>query len=307
MMRLAGPNADAATARQEPWKPFEHHAGRDPDAYERHYNPRSSVPHFAVYGSRRGPLNARALAERRSQADVPYGAHPRHRLDIYRAVSGGSAPVHVFFHGGYWRSGDKGNFAYLGASLAEQGITAVIPNYELCPNSDLGQVVRSAREAFGWVTRHIGSHGGDPGRLTLSGHSAGAHLCAAILCGSAMDELASGVAIQGVTFLSGAFDPTPAVHARVNGEIGLTVEMASLYDMERQVPRNACPSRVFVGGDEPAGWIALSERYDAHLRANGAESVLDVLPGLHHFDIADLYRQPDSPVCRAIRIQAGLA
>lgn len=293
-------------ARLEQWTPFEDHAGRDPDAYERHYNPRSAVPHFDIYGARRGPLNASALAERRSEADVPYGHHPRHRLDIYRAVSGAAAPVHVFFHGGYWRSGDKANFAYLGASLAGQGITTVIPNYELCPEADLGQVVHSARAAFAWVMHHIGSHGGDPGHLTLSWHSAGAHLCAAILCGEGMGRLAPGVAIGGVTFLSGAFDPTPAVHARVNAEIGLSADMASLYDMERQVPRVPCHSRIFVGGDEPPGWIALSERYDAHLRANGLVSELEILAGFHHFDITDLYRQPDGPVCRAIRIQADL-
>lgn len=298
---------DAAMAPGDGWTPFERHAGRDPDAYERHYNPRSAVPHFGIYASRREPLNARAFGERRSAADVPYGSHPRHRLDIYRAVSGGSAPVHVFFHGGYWRSGDKANFAFVGASLAEQGITAVVPNYELCPASDLGQVVRSARAAFAWVADQIGSHGGDPGRLTLSGHSAGAHLCAAILCGDGMDALAPGVSIRGATFLSGAFDPTPAVHARINAEIGLTAEMASRYDMERRPPRIPCPARVFVGGDEPPGWIALSERYDAHLRANGIDCALEILPGLHHFDITDTYQHGDSPVCRAIRSQAGLA
>lgn len=296
-----------SAAGQDSWTPFENHAGRDPDAYERHYNPRAAVPHFAVYGARRGPLNERALAERRSEADVPYGPHPRHRLDIYRAVPGDAAPVHVFFHGGYWRSGDKANFAYLGASLAEQGITTVIPNYELCPEADLGQVVRSARQAFAWVAAHAGAQGGDPGRLTLSGHSAGAHLCAAILCGEEMDRLAPGIAVRGATFLSGAFDPTPAIHARVNAEIGLTAEMAALHDMERQVPRVACPSRVFVGGDEPPGWIALSQRYDAHLRANGIASSLEILPGLNHFDITDAYGQGDGPVCRAIRQQAGLA
>lgn len=293
--------------QHDEWTPFEEHAGRDPDAYERHYNPRSAVPDFAVYGARRAALSERALAERRSVADVPYGPHPRHRLDIYRAVSGGPAPVHVFFHGGYWRSGDKANFAYLGASLAEQGITAVIPNYELCLDSDLGQVVHSARAAFAWVMDHARSQGGDPGRLTLSGHSAGAHLAAAILCGDGMDRLAPGIAIRGATFLSGAFDPTPAVHARVNAEIGLTAEIAALYNMERHVPRVSCPARIFVGGDEPPGWIALSERYDAHLRANGVASGLEVLAGFHHFDITDAYGRSDSPVCRAIRHQAGLA
>ena len=299
--------ASAAGAGEERWTPFEHHAGRDPDAYERHYNPRAAVPHFGIYASRRGPLNARALAERRSAADVPYGPHPRHRLDVYRSVSGEAAPVHVFFHGGYWRSGDKANFAYLGASLAEQGITAVIPNYELCPDSDLGHVVHSARAAFAWVMGQIAPHGGDPSRLTLSGHSAGAHLCAAILCGPGMDALAPGTALRGATFLSGAFDPTPAVHARVNAEIGLTAEMAALYNMERHVPRVPCPSRIFVGGGEPPGWIALSERYEAHLRANGIACGLEVLPGVHHFDITDAYGQSGSPVCRAIREQAGLA
>lgn len=301
------PSPDIAEAREHAWTPFEDHAGREPDAYERHYNPRAAVPHFATYAARRGPLNERALRERRSAADVPYGPHPRHRLDIYRAVSGDAAPVHVFFHGGYWRSGDKVNFAFLGASLAEQGITAIIPNYELCPDSDLGQVVHSARAAFAWVMSNVATYGGDPSRLTLSGHSAGAHLCAAILCDDALDRLAPGIAIRGATFLSGAFDPTPALHARINSEIGLTPAIASRYNMERRLPRVRCPSHIFVGGDEPPGWIALSERYDRHLGANGLDSAFEILPGFHHFDITDLYGQSDSPVCRAIRGQIGSA
>ncbi len=300
------PVDEISAMQRDVWVPFEGHAGRDPEGYERHYNPRSAVPDFAETAARRAPLNARALAERRSAADVPYGPHPRHRLDIYRAVADGRAPVHLFFHGGYWRSGDKENVAFIGASLAEQGITAVIPNYELCPASDLGQVVRSARAAFAWVAAHVGSYGGDPGRITLSGHSAGAHLCAAILCADEADKPASA-AVLGVTFLSGAFDPTPAVYARVNAEIGLTVEAAARHNMERRVPRAACPSRLFVGGDEPAGWIALSARYDAHLRANGLTSSFEILPGHHHFDITDLYQRADGPVCRGIREQAGLA
>ena len=89
--------------------------------------------------------------------------------------------MHVFFHGGYWRAQDKQNFAFVAAELVPRGITTVVVNYDLCPAVTLDQTVASAIEAFAWTGRSIAAHGGDPARITLSGHSAGAHRRAAAL------------------------------------------------------------------------------------------------------------------------------
>src|SRR3954471_13579951 len=152
------------------------------EEHEFQYNPQRAVPNFADHQAERAPANAAARATLKCHRDVAYGDHPLRRLDVYPAADGlGSAPVHVFFHGGYWRAQDKENFAFVAKGLVSRGITTVIANYELCPASTLDGVVDSALAAIEWVCRHIAEYGGVPKRVSFSGHSAGAHLCAEAL------------------------------------------------------------------------------------------------------------------------------
>ena len=280
-------------------------AQRAPEDYERAYNPRVAAPDFQAFTDGRAPLNERAWRESRTRADIAYGPHPRHRLDLYQGDGGGPRPVLLFFHGGYWRSGDKAAFGYLGAALAGQGITAVVANYELCPASDLDAVVASALRAFGWVMRHVADHGGDPGNVALSGHSAGAHLCAAILCGGGA-LVPPGAALRGAALVSGIYDPTPTLHARVNAEIGLTAAVAARQRLEGRPLQLPCPVELLVGGREPPEWIDLSLRHARALQRLGHDPGVQVLPGLHHFSILDTYRHAGSPVRRAIAGHLGI-
>jgi acetyl esterase/lipase len=127
-------------------------------------------------------------------ADVSYdlGSPPAdpdaNRLDIYtpRAIERAPAPVVVYVHGGSWRTGDKGNkIANKARLFSSNGMLLVSVNYRLSPNppqsSKPGRIRFPAHpndlgEAIGWLERNIGRYGGDPGRLILVGHSAGAHL-----------------------------------------------------------------------------------------------------------------------------------
>ena len=192
-----------------------------------------------------------------------------------------------------------------------EGICAAIANYDLCPAVTLDGTVASALRAIAWTWRHARDYGGDPDRLTLSGHSAGAHLCAIAL---AHDWTAAGLpadVIKGAVPVSGIFDPEPAMHTTVNAEIGLTAEVARRNNALRLAPRVRCPVKLFVGGDEPTDWIRQSELYAEHLRQHGLAAELTVVPGAHHFDILDKYVDPTSPIVRAIadlahgRVEAG--
>jgi arylformamidase len=266
--------------------------GLSPEEHEFQYNPQAAFPNFKEYQAQRAPINERAKAELACRRDVPYGDHPLRRLDIYPAARP-NAPVHLFFHGGYWRTQDKENFAFVALPLVAAGITAVVVNYELCPASTLDEVADSALAAFAFVRREIASDGGDPDRIALSGHSAGAHLCAEILADARPEGL------TGAVLISGIYDPVPAMRTTVDAEIRLTPDMARRRDVERRRIVARCPVAIFAGGLEPWHWIDQSFRYSHHQRRHGLDPEVHVLPGWNHFDIVQQFLDPHSPIVRA--------
>ncbi|MBK6008738.1 alpha/beta hydrolase [Ramlibacter ginsenosidimutans] len=269
-----------------------------PDQHEYQYNPQKAFPGFARYGKERAGQNEQVRRDLKP-VEVRYGEHALRTLDVYRAP-GTANPVHIFLHGGYWRTQDKQNFAFIAGALVPVGITTVIVNYELCPQSTLDGVVDSALSAFEWTCRNIANHGGDPRRISLSGHSAGAHLAAEIL---ATDWSARGVdasAITGTTLISGIFDPTPAMKTTVNEQLRLTPELASRHDVERRPLKVQCPVAIIAGSLEPEQWVDQSLRYYHHLRRHGMCPELHVLEGHDHFGILTDYLEAHSPTLRAI-------
>lgn len=272
----------------------------NPDEHEFQYNPQKAFPDFDQYRRNRDPANVAAQSLARRQ-DVAYGPHPLHTLDIYPAAGPDKAPVHVFFHGGYWRAQDKANFAYVAGALVPLGVTTVIANYELCPDSTLDAVAESALAAVEFVGKSIGEHGGDPAAITVSGHSAGGHLGAECL---ACDWTSRGLPadlIRGATLISGIFDPAPARLTSVNAQLNLTEEIIARRNVEVRTPHVHCPVALVVGGLEPWQWIDQSYRYAHQLHRHGATYSTHVVPNRGHFDIIDEYLDADSITMRAIR------
>jgi arylformamidase len=265
------------------------------------FNPQRAFPNFKDAQEKRRAANARARSSLAPYLDLPYGEHTLRRLDIFHAMSvEKAAPVHVFVHGGYWRAQDKENFAFVATELVRRGIVTVVINYELCPGSTLDLVVESALAAIEWVSRHIEEYGGDPRRISLLGHSAGAHLCAV---GLAADWRARGINpsfIRGAVLVSGIFDPAPAMRTTVNADLRLTPDIVARHDVERRVLTIACPVSILAGGLEPWMWIDQSFRYSHHLRRQGQDPEVLVQPGYTHFDILDQYFDAESPLLRAV-------
>lgn len=277
------------------------------DDHEFQYNPQRAFPDFAEYGARRQPWNDAALAGLTKIADLAYGDHPLRRLDLFpgKPLDGRPCPVHVFIHGGYWRAQDKLDYAYVAAPLAARGVTTAVINYELCPASTLDGVADSAIAAVEWLHRNVAQHGGDRMAISLSGHSAGAHLCAEAL---AVDWAARGIDpgfITGAVMLSGIFDPAPAMGTTVNDMLRLTPEIIARRDVERRPVGITGPAWLFAGGREPWRWIDQTFRYAHHLHRSGGDPAVQVLPGYNHFDIIDQYHDAESPIAQAVLRSAG--
>ena len=134
---------------------------------------------------KRAFLIAAALLSRveAQTTNVPYveHGHARQVLDIYSPPNAAKLPVVFWIHGGGWEAGDKSDVKLKPQWFMDRGFVVVSTNYRLLPDVDMGTLIRDVAKAFAWTQQHIAEHGGDPRRVLVGGHSAGAQL-AAILC-----------------------------------------------------------------------------------------------------------------------------
>jgi acetyl esterase/lipase len=123
----------------------------------------------------------------RVEPDLAYYEGPgfddaKHRLDLFEPTSAGPHPVIVFVHGGGWLFGDRhwlaDAYGKLGRRLAQRGLVAAIVSYRLAPGAKHPAQIEDVSRAVAWVLRHAAERGGDPQRVFLMGHSAGAQLVA---------------------------------------------------------------------------------------------------------------------------------
>lgn len=145
-------------------------------------------------------------------AGLSYGDGPRRKLDVYRPLDArGQAPVVVFFYGGNWDSGERGNYAFVGRALASRGIVTVVADYRLYPEVTYPDFLTDSAMAVAWIAKRAASYGGDPKRLFVMGHSAGAYNAAML----ALDSRwlgAQGMApsdLRGWIGLAGPYDFLP--------------------------------------------------------------------------------------------------
>lgn len=115
--------------------------------------------------------------------DIPYtkNADKLQTLDVYSPPRAKDLPVVFWIHGGGWQAGDKAEVHMKPQVFNGKGFIFVSTNYRLLPDVDMGTLTRDVAKSSRWVHDHIAEHGGDPKRLLIMGHSAGAQL-AALLC-----------------------------------------------------------------------------------------------------------------------------
>jgi acetyl esterase/lipase len=163
-----------------------------------------------------GTINALSPGKAlRTQEALAYGSHARHKLDIYTPANASArAPVVVFFYGGNWTTGQRDDYAFVGRALAARGFVVVIPDYRLYPEVKYPDFLDDAAQAVAWTAREIGRFGGDPQRLYVMGHSAGAYNAAMVAL--APDYLAKfgmkAASLRGWIGLAGPYDFIPIVN-----------------------------------------------------------------------------------------------
>ena len=160
--------------------------------------------------------------------DIPYVTPGQERqvLDIYSGPNAKNAPVVFWIHGGGWQAGDKSDVQVKPKAFMERGFVFVSTNYRLLPQVPMETIVQDVAKAIRWVHEHISEYGGDPQRLFIMGHSAGAQL-AALLCtddrylkaeGLSLAIIKGCVPVDGDTYDVPAIIETAETRRRVHGQ-----------------------------------------------------------------------------------------
>jgi len=222
----------------------------------------------------------------RSARNVAYGPQAYQRLDVYaprRRTREAAAPVAVFFYGGSWDTGRRQDYNWVGQALASRGFVTVLPDYGLYPAVRYPGFLQDGAEAVRWAQDHAAEFGGDPNRIVLVGHSAGAYNAAMI----ALDRrylTAAGVDprhIRALAGLSGPYDFLPLTDPIAIRTFGEAKDLAATQPTSF-VTADAPPAFLATGDDDTMVYSKNTVKLAAKLRAAGVEVQEAHYPGIDH-------------------------
>ena len=230
-----------------------------------------------------GDSGARAAAR-----GVSFGADPRLKLDVYvpdKMTVDAKLPVVIFFYGGGWVDGARGDYGFAARAFAARGMIAIVPDYRLVPNVRFPTFIEDGAQAVKWARDHVAQFGGDPARIVVSGHSAGAYIGAML----ALDRHYLGDigvdpgTIRAAALLSGPYDFFPFTEIRGRDALGQWPRPADTQPIT--FARADAPPMLLMHGTadtivEPRNSQALA----AKLAALGAPVDLKLYPGKSHTD-----------------------
>jgi acetyl esterase/lipase len=218
--------------------------------------------------------------------DIPYAQDARHTLDICRPRGAAVAPVVVFFYGGGWRSGSKRLYRYVARALARRGYVAVLPDYRIYPEVRYPDFLVDGAAAVRWTKDNVARFGGDPQKIFLMGHSAGAHI-AAMLAVDPVWLRKTGLApdrdIAGLIGLAGPYDFLPLRDQTLKIIFGGAdrPETQPICHVAPGVP----PALLVTGDADKVVDPGNSTRFADRLRAAGNDATALIYPRVGHFNI----------------------
>lgn len=220
---------------------------------------------------------------------IDYGTAPRQQLDIWAPTNRHPSvrlPVVIFYYGGAWVKGSRQEYGFVGRAYAANGFIAVIPDYRLVPGVVFPTFVQDSAQAVQWVHDHIADFGGDPRRITLAGHSAGAYNAAMIaLDGRYLRSV--GVdpkVVRAAALFAGPYDFYPFDGPRSKAAFGAWPRPAETQPVT-YVSKDAPPLFIAQGTADDVVKPRNAPRLAARLKAVGAPFVLKEYPGKSHNDL----------------------
>ena len=229
------------------------------------YNPSLNNPQAAAYIADYATRSELTRSKLHHLAGLRYGEHPRATLDFFPGTQH-TAPLHVFFHGGYWRALSAQSFSFMANALVEAGQHVAIVNYPLLPEVTLPEQIAAARKALVWLWQHATDLHIMPHHITLLGHSAGAHLVASCLT---TDWTLLGLPQHPwarALYLSGLFDLAPFPHSWLQPELQLrNSDVATCSPLLKPIP-TGCATLSAVGAHESTEFERQSRLWQSQLQ-----------------------------------------
>jgi len=229
---------------------------------------------------------------RKVASDIAYGEGPRRQLDVYAPVAAakGKRPVIMFIYGGSWANGTREGYHFAARALSAAGFVTIVPDYRLVPEVYFPGFVEDCAAAVRWTRAHAAEYGGDPDRIVLVGHSAGAYNAAML----ALDPLFLGrdrAAIKGFAGLAGPYDFLPLdgpISVRTFGRWPRPQETQPIHYADASAP----PMLLLHGADDDTVWPKNSINLDRKLRSLGVSSQLKIYHDLGHVGIVTALARP---------------
>ncbi len=227
--------------------------------------------------------------------NVPYGSLPRQKLDVYEPSSGKPAGIVVFFYGGSWQHGAKGEYLFVAEALTENGYIAVLPDYRLYPSVTFPAFVQDGALAIRWAHDHAKEIGGDPQHIYLMGHSAGGHIAALLtLDGSYLESVGLKRSdVRGTVGLAGPYDfPVKPNFRKLFGAASATQPIDPAIEPINFVDGKEPPMLLLQGADdttvEPGNAIRLANQ----IRKLGGKVQLILYPHCGHVGVVAGFAYP---------------
>lgn len=283
----------------------------DQDSLDKAYDNRGRFPDTDDCKAAQAAASDEAKAAFENKLDVRFGDGEADLLDIYFGEGTGPRPIHVFFHGGYWKSNTKNDFGFVAKPFVPHGITTVVAEYPLIPTVRMDGLIDRCRAALEWVWREAESFGGDRDRITVSGHSAGGHITAMMMQtdfpsygpsssgGLPKDLVKAGCSISGVS------DLEPVRLSFQNDELQFSPEEAREFSTLLMEPVHKGPLLAVCGSLEGDEFIRQTTALADAWSAKGVDVESWVMDGKHHFTTINQYLDPDSELSRKVRAMAG--
>jgi acetyl esterase/lipase len=235
--------------------------------------------------------------------DEAFAPGERQKLDLYgpRSRAAGKLPVIVFFYGGSWNSGVKEGYAFAGRALAAQGFVVAVPDYRLVPEVRFPAFIEDGAAAVKWVRANAARFGGDPDRIVLAGHSAGAYNAAML----AFDPRWLGedrLAVRGFAGLAGPYDFLPLDGPITRAAFGGASDLKATQPVSFASPEDP-PALLLVAAEDRLVYPRNSRRLAEAFQSHGVPAEVKTYPGVGHIGIMSAFAKPlrgKAPVLRDV-------